>query len=93
MLVCREVGFIPRITQHASDYLSLLWLVASGLGITLATDSLRDLQRDGMVWKPLRDVPKDARMLLVTRKDNTSPVLAEFKTMAAKHTKRLSKAK
>jgi len=87
MLVCREVGFIPRITQHASDYLSLLWLVASGLGITLATDSLRDLQRDGMIWKPLRDVPKDARMLLVTRKDNTSPVLAAFRTLAAKYAK------
>ena len=33
------------------------------------------------------DVPKDARMLLVTRKDNTSPVLAAFRILAAKHAK------
>jgi len=61
-------------------------------GVPNVGDSLRDLQRDGMIWKPLRDVPKNARMLLITRKDNTSPVLAAFKTIAAKHTKRRSKA-
>ena len=44
-----------------------------------------------MKLKTLRDMSKDARMLLVTRKDNTSPVLAAFQTMAAKHTKRRSK--
>jgi hypothetical protein len=87
MLTCREVGFIPRITQHASDYLSLLWLVASGLGITLVTESLRDLQRNGMVWKPLRDVPKTARMLLVTRKDNTAPALAAFRAIVSSEVK------
>ena len=36
-----------------------------------------------MKLKTLRDMPKDARMLLVTRKDNTSPVLAASRTMAA----------
>jgi DNA-binding transcriptional LysR family regulator len=88
MLVCREAGFIPRISQQASDYLSLLWLVASGLGIAVATDSLRDLQRDGMVWKPLCDATKAARMLLVTRKDEASPTLVAFRKLAAKYEQR-----
>jgi len=84
ILGCRESGFIPRITQYASDYMSLIWLVASGMGITLATESLRDLQRNGMVWKPVRDMPKAAQMLLVSRKDNASPVLAAFGAIARK---------
>jgi DNA-binding transcriptional LysR family regulator len=74
--------------KQVSDYLSLLWRVASGLGIAVATDRLRDLQRDGMVWKPLCDATKAARMLLVTRKDEASPTLMAFRKLAAKYEQR-----
>ncbi len=79
--LCREQGgFFAQVSQHANDYQSLLWLVSVGAGVTIATDSLQSLRREGMVWRPLKDAIRHAQMLMVRRRANDSPALRLFES-------------
>ena len=82
LTVCRDAGFIPLVAQNANDYQSMIWLVSTGAGVAIVSETLRDLQREGMVWRPLTGLTKDARMLMVWRRDNGSPVLRLFQDVA-----------
>lgn len=76
--LCRDKGFFAQVVQHANDYQSLLWLVSVGTGVTIAADGLKSLQREGMVWRPVKDAQREARMLMVRRRENASPSLRLF---------------
>jgi hypothetical protein len=66
------------VAQHANDYQSLLWLVSVEAGITIAASGLQSLQREGMVWRPIKDAGREAQMLMICRRDNESPSLRMF---------------
>ncbi len=77
-VLCRTAGFIPRVVQYANDLQSLVWLTAAGVGVGFVTSGLEDFHREGMVYRPLAADVKKAEMLMVWRRDEASPVLAQF---------------
>src|SRR5262249_49090105 len=87
--LCNEHGFIAQVAQHANDYQSLLWLVSVGIGVTIAADSLQHFQREGMIWRPLKDVTTTSSMLLIQRRNNTSPALKLFRQAVLAETRRV----
>ena len=53
--LCREVGFSPRIVQEATEYQTVMGLVAAGIGITVIPVSANKLYKTEVVYKELYD--------------------------------------
>jgi DNA-binding transcriptional LysR family regulator len=54
--LCRQSGFIPRIVQEAFNSAGILGLVASGMGITILSESALNLARTGLVAIPIDNI-------------------------------------
>jgi len=76
--MCRAAGFDPTIRYESSEYETILSLVAAGLGVSLVPASVRDLQRVGVEFRPLRGVAATAEIALVYRAHRMSRPLELF---------------
>jgi DNA-binding transcriptional LysR family regulator len=52
---CRAAGFSPRSGQEAPRMVSMLSLVAAGLGVSIVPESMRRLNTEGIAYLPLSD--------------------------------------
>jgi len=57
ILACRKVGFEPPEGQPAPHIVSILSVVAAGLGVSLVPESMRQLALSGVVFKHLKSPP------------------------------------
>lgn len=73
--LCAEAGFTPRVVQETQDTATAFGLVAAGLGVTIAPESLQAIRLSDIVWREI-DVQSGAesRVLLVYREDMPSPL-------------------
>lgn len=75
-------GFNPMVAQEAPDSLTILDLIAAGVGVTLTVSSVAHLHRSGIVVKPVRDELPPVETALVWRRDNESAALRAVLTLA-----------
>lgn len=76
---CRGAGFSPRVGQEAPRIISTLNLVAAGLGVSIVPESLRRLQMDGVVYRPLADDPQlVAPLILACRGGGNAAAVQRF---------------
>ncbi|MGF6570768.1 DNA-binding transcriptional LysR family regulator [Paraburkholderia sp. GAS333] len=71
-------GVAPRIGQEAIQMQTIVSLVSAGMGVALVPQSLRNLRRTGVVYRPLAESVPVIETGLVWRTDEVSPVLAGF---------------
>jgi DNA-binding transcriptional LysR family regulator len=71
-------GVAPRIGQEAIQMQTIVSLVSAGMGVALVPQSLRNLRRTGVVYRPLSESVPAIETGLVWRTDEVSPVLAGF---------------
>lgn len=78
--LCQEAGFEPNIihTIQATGIVTLLSLVAAEIGLSILPGHVQVLQRQGVVYRPLRGKVPDRRMTVVWRKNNSSIALRQF---------------
>jgi DNA-binding transcriptional LysR family regulator len=81
IVACRRAGFSPRTLHAGGRPLTILGLVAAGLGISLLAASYTWIGREGVVFLPMRGVPP-TRLRIACRADATSPALMRFLEMA-----------
>lgn len=79
---CRQEGFTPRISQHAKQMQTIVSLVSAGLGVALVPESLRNLQRRGVVYQELVEEGPLIDVGIVHRKDDPNPILHKFAEVA-----------
>jgi len=75
---CRKNMVKLSIGPYSQDIHSSLWLVSTGYGITPITESAREFASASLAF---RDLPADGptiQTVLAWRRDNSSPVLANF---------------
>jgi DNA-binding transcriptional LysR family regulator len=76
--ICADHGFSPTVAQEAREAPTLIGLVAAGLGVTILPDSLRRIQVEGVVYRPL-DAPQAAStILLAHRRDERAGAVRAF---------------
>ena len=78
-------GLVPRIGQEAIQMQTIVSLVSAGMGVALVPQSLRNLRRTGVVYRPLRESVPAIETGLVWRSAEVSPVLAGFIDIARAH--------
>ncbi|MBC8749650.1 MULTISPECIES: LysR family transcriptional regulator [Paraburkholderia] len=78
-------GLAPRIGQEAIQMQTIVSLVSAGMGVALVPQSLRNLRRTGVVYRPLSESVPAIETGLVWRTDEVSPVLAGFIDIVRTH--------
>jgi DNA-binding transcriptional LysR family regulator len=74
----RDAGLTPRIGQEAIQMQTIVGLVSAGMGIALVPQSVSNLKRPGVEYKPLSGKAVPVETGLAWRCDNTAPVLHTF---------------
>jgi DNA-binding transcriptional LysR family regulator len=73
-----SAGLTPAIGQQAIQMQTIVSLVSAGMGMALVPQSVSNLMRPGVDYRPLRDVTPLVETGCAWRRDNTSPVLQGF---------------
>jgi DNA-binding transcriptional LysR family regulator len=77
---CQRAGFYPRVVQHASQMLTKLSFVASGLGVTLIPGSMRAVQLPGVVYLDIAEgkSPLGYALALASTANSDNPAVPSF---------------
>ena len=80
---CQDAGFNPNLGPAASHISSRLNLVAAGLGIAVVAASLRRMNIEGVVYRPLRGGARlKVPLNLVSRRGDSSVAVQQFSKLA-----------
>jgi DNA-binding transcriptional LysR family regulator len=74
----RRARLSLNVVQEAAEYQTMMSLVAAGLGISIVPESVANLGRKGVVYRPLRGVIARAQVVAAFRADHGSAVLDRF---------------
>lgn len=77
-------GTSPRVVQYAPEMLTIIGLVAAGIGVSPVPASVARLALDGVTYRPLVGAP-DTQLLAVTRAGDESPLVQAFVADARGH--------
>jgi DNA-binding transcriptional LysR family regulator len=78
-------GLAPRIGQEAIQMQTIVSLVSAGMGVALVPQSLRNLRRTGVVYRPLCEAVPAIVTGLAWRTAEVSPVLSGFIDIVRAH--------
>lgn len=77
-------GTAPTVIQYAPEMLTIIGLVAAGIGVSPVPASLGRLGLDGVTYRPLSGAPA-TELLAVTRANEESPLVQAFLDDARRH--------
>lgn len=70
-------GASPQIVQYAPEMLTIIGLVAAGIGVSPVPASVANLALEGVVYRSLSGAP-DTQLVAVTREENQSALVRAF---------------
>ena len=74
----RDQGITPHVGQEAIQMQTIIGMVSAGMGIALVPQSVSNLKRPGVAYKPLAAATPWIETGIAWRRDNASPVLHSF---------------
>jgi len=80
--VFNQAGIHPRLVHAARQWLTVIAMVAHGMGIALVPASLARSRINGVVFVPLADFPTCTPAMLVWRPSSNNALLARFLDVA-----------
>jgi DNA-binding transcriptional LysR family regulator len=78
--LCTAAGFTPRVTQHAVEWQTVCALVETGLGVSLAPQSIRRIRLKGVAFRKIEPNTTRTRVAVAWRKNDQSPLVARLLT-------------
>ncbi len=82
----RDAGFTPHFAQEAAEAMTIIGLVAAGLGVSVLPASYQRMRIDGVVYRRLLDPAAMSAVWLVQRKDQASPMAKAFVELLTRKT-------
>jgi len=79
LAACAKGGAEPRIGQYANDIQTKMWLISAGFGVAPTTATLSQVKRPGLMFRPLPAGLPPVHTILVWRRNDSSPILRNFK--------------
>ena len=76
--LARQAGFSPHIAQEAGEAMTIIGLVAAGLGVSVLPASYKAMRMEGVVYKPLLDEEAVTAVWVVQRKGPVSAMARGF---------------
>jgi DNA-binding transcriptional LysR family regulator len=80
IILCKEAGFEPKVlpTAVVTGVVTLLGLVAAGMGVSILPNHVQTLHREGVVYRPIHDAKLTRQVAVVWRQNDSSIVLRNF---------------
>jgi DNA-binding transcriptional LysR family regulator len=79
---CRQAGFSPVLGQEAPQIVSVIPLVAAGLGVSIVPRSMSRLSVEGISYLTIEGGAPRAAICLAYRRDDRSPAVKNFVAVA-----------
>ncbi len=76
--LCQQSGFYPAIKQEAAWITTFLSLVACDLGVAILPKNAQNLQRNGIVYRPIQGDSPVLRLVAVWKQDEITAPLRNF---------------
>ncbi|WP_427924677.1 LysR family transcriptional regulator [Streptomyces sp. cg40] len=76
--LCTAAGFAPRIIQHAVEWGTVCALVETGLGVSLAPESIRRIRLKGVAFRRIDPGTARSRVAVAWRRNDRSPLVARL---------------
>ncbi|MGI8501830.1 MAG: LysR substrate-binding domain-containing protein [Hassallia sp.] len=76
--LCQQVGFTPKVVQQATWMITVLSLVAGGVGVALLPANAQNLVRKGVVYREIQGENLTRQLAVIWRRDDLSVILREF---------------
>ena len=76
--MCIRAGFSPEISQEANAWLSIMGLVESGCGVTIAPKSAQAVCPPGSICRPIVGTDACAGLAMVTKRNASNPLIKRF---------------
>ncbi|GHG29389.1 LysR family transcriptional regulator [Streptomyces hydrogenans] len=73
--LCIAAGFTPQVTQHAVEWQTICALVGTGLGVSLAPESIRRIRLKGVAFRRIEPSTVRTRVAVAWRKNDPSPLV------------------
>ncbi len=77
-----QAGASPRIIQEAREWLTIVGLVESGLGVSLVPESFRKLRWGRIIYRPIRPSQARTTVALCRKRGPQSPAAGRFLEVA-----------
>ncbi len=77
-----STGTPPHVIQYAPEMLTIIGLVAAGIGVSLVPASVARLALEGVTYRPVNGAPV-AELTAITRAGDDSPLVRAFVENAA----------
>ena len=83
-LYTQEVGHAPNVVHEGGWMVTILGLVAAQLGVSILPNNVKNLQREGVIYKDILDskckqpIKLRNSLALIYRKNNTSQLVRNF---------------
>jgi DNA-binding transcriptional LysR family regulator len=78
MAACSAAGLNLPVFQYTNDFITKLWLVAAGFGVSPTIQPWLRLPNIDVVYRPLTTRLPHAKLFLVYRRTNESPLIGKF---------------
>ena len=76
--LCQQANFSPQVIQEAIQMQTIVSLVSAEIGIAIVPESLQNLQRTGVIYKPLLEATPQPAIAIVWKKGERSAAVAKF---------------
>ncbi len=76
--VCQQAGFSPIVAQEAIQMQTIVSLVAAQMGVAIVPASLQRLQRQGVVYKAMRESMPEVAINVIWRRGDMSATIQQF---------------
>lgn len=76
--LCLKAGFSPHIVQEVHEMPTIIGLVSAGIGVGLVAASMERTQTPYVTFRHLDDAAASSDVLLAWRRNNRSPLVANF---------------
>lgn len=73
--LCITAGFTPQVTQHAVEWQTVCALVETGLGVSLAPESIRRIRLKGVAFRRIEPNAVRTRVAVAWRKNDSNPLV------------------
>jgi DNA-binding transcriptional LysR family regulator len=78
MALAAQAGFTPHMAQEAGEPLTIIGLVAAGLGVSVLPASYRRFAIENVAYRELADAGASSSVWLVRRQEERSPLVRAF---------------
>lgn len=80
--MCEKAGFVPCVTQRATQIHTIMGLVSANMGISIVPSVARNLSMPEVCCLDIVDNPAPVQVALAWRHSDSSPILRTFREIA-----------